>query len=686
MKILIVDDNKENLYMLETLLRGYNYEVESASDGVEALEKVLKNGFGMIISDILMPRMDGFRLCHEVKTNERLKKIAFVFYTATYTDPKDEEFALNLGAEKFIIKPKEPNVFIEILREVIRSQKAGKLVAPRPPVEEEEIYLKEYNERLIKKLEDKMLQLGTKNRYETIINTVIRSVHQSINLQDVLENAVEEMSKNIEGVENISIYLVEGEEAVLRAHRGYTEQYIMQVNRIPYPIGTTWRTIIDGKARYVADVDKDTVIGPAGRELGTKSYLSMPIRFEGKVVGCININSFLKNAFDEEELKLLEVVAQQIEVAINNARIAEAIRESEERLRTIIENEPECVKVVASDGTVLQMNPAGLSMIEAENAEAVIGKSLYPIIVPEHRKAFRDLIESVFRGNKGKLEFEIIGFKRSRRWLEINAVPLYNNLNEVAVLLGVTRDTTERKLAEEALLKATERLQTLSRQLMKVQETERRHIARELHDEIGQALTGVKINLQEMQGLDKQGLHRPRLEESIVTIDRVLQQVRNLSLDLRPSMLDDLGLIAALRWFMDRQAQRTGLIAEFIADPLETKLEPELKTACFRIVQEALTNVARHARAKHIHVELRKSKTELELIIRDDGIGFDVSTAQKRALRGESFGLLGMQERVRLVGGQVEIKSRPRSGTTIRAHFPLTSPLPPRKRGKRRSL
>src|SRR4030066_276571 len=334
MKILIVDDNKENLYMLETLLRGYNYEVESASDGVEALEKVLKNGFGMIISDILMPRMDGFRLCHEVKTNERLKKIAVVLYTATYTDPKDEEFALNLGAEKFIIKPKEPNVFIEILREVIRSQKAGKLVAPRPPVEEEEIYLKEYNERLIKKLEDKMLQLGTKNRYETIINTVIRSVHQSINLQDVLENAVEEMSKNIEGVENISIYLVEGEEAVLRAHRGYTEQYIMQVNRIPYPIGTTWRTIIDGKARYVADVDKDTVIGPAGRELGTKSYLSMPIRFEGKVVGCININSFLKNAFDEEELKLLEVVAQQIEVAINNARIAEALRQSEESYRT----------------------------------------------------------------------------------------------------------------------------------------------------------------------------------------------------------------------------------------------------------------------------------------------------------------------------------------------------------------
>src|SRR3989304_3280013 len=337
MKILIVDDNKENLYMLETLLMGYDYEVESASDGVEAIEKVLKNGFGMIISDILMPRMDGFKLCREVKTNERLKHIAFVFYTATYTEPKDEELALSLGAEAFIIKPQEPEIFIEMLREIIRSYESGKLVALRPPVEEEEVYLKEYNERLIKKLEDKMQQLERKNRYETIIRTVTLNVHRSINLQEVLENAVESMSKNIDGVENISIYMVEGKEAVLRAHRGYTELYIERARRIPYPIGTTWRTIIDGKSRYCADVDNDMVIGPAGIEMGTKSYASMPISFEGKTVGCININSLHKNAFDEEELRVLETVAQQIETAINNAQIAEAMRASEEEIIKINE-------------------------------------------------------------------------------------------------------------------------------------------------------------------------------------------------------------------------------------------------------------------------------------------------------------------------------------------------------------
>ena len=132
--------------------------------------------------------------------------------------------------------------------------------------------------------------------------------------------------------------------------------------------------------------------------------------------------------------------------------------------------------------------------------------------------------------------------------------------------------------------------------------------------------------------------------------------------------------------------RQAGLVAKLTAEPSKIHLSSALETVCFRIIQEALTNVVRHARAKHVYVELRKRDTKLELIIRDDGIGFDVRRAQKRASRGASFGLFGIQERVRLAGGQIEIKSRPKRETTIRAHFPLASPLSPRKRGKRRSL
>ncbi len=182
-------------------------------------------------------------------------------------------------------------------------------------------------------LKQTLTQLSKKNRYEAIISTVTRSVHHSINLPEVLENAVEVMSRNIDVAENVSIYLVEREEAILRAYRGYPDWFVERVRRIPYPKGATWRTIIDGIPRYCPDVDQDTDIGPAGRELGTKSYLSMPIRSEDKTVGCIKIDSFKKNAFDDEELKLLGIVAQQIDVAINNARQAEALRQSEELYR-----------------------------------------------------------------------------------------------------------------------------------------------------------------------------------------------------------------------------------------------------------------------------------------------------------------------------------------------------------------
>ena len=235
--------------------------------------------------------------------------------------------------------------------------------------------------------------------------------------------------------------------------------------------------------------------------------------------------------------------------------------------------------------------------------------------------------------------------------------------------------STEQKHTEEKIQLYTEQLQNLSHSLIEIQEIERRNIAHELHDEIGQVLTAVKINLQAMEGLDKDRLYAQRLEESIVTIDRALQQVRNLSIDLRPSMLDDFGLVTTLQWYIDRQAQCAGFVPKLHTEALQIRLPSDLETTCFRIVQEALTNVVRHARAKNVHVELRQSDTELELIIRDDGIGFDVSAAMKRASRGASFGLFGMQERIRLIDGEIEINSKPNHGTTILARFPLASSM-----------
>ncbi|HEX8312571.1 MAG TPA: response regulator [Chthoniobacteraceae bacterium] len=164
MRVLSVDDKDENLYMLEALLRGHGHQVDSASNGVEALKLAERGVYDLIISDILMPGMDGFQLCRELKKDRRLGAIPFIFYTATYTDPRDAAFALSLGADRFLIKPVEPEILIRHAVEVAESGGSLPKAQETTPAPDETIYLKEYNTRLIAKLEQKSLDLEQTNR------------------------------------------------------------------------------------------------------------------------------------------------------------------------------------------------------------------------------------------------------------------------------------------------------------------------------------------------------------------------------------------------------------------------------------------------------------------------------------------------------------------------------------------
>jgi signal transduction histidine kinase len=191
MKILSVDDKSENLYMLEALLRGYGHEVDSASDGLLALQLAGRGRYDLIISDILMPRMDGFQLCRELKKDDRLRQIPFIFYTATYTDPRDAAFALSLGADRFLVKPLEPEEFIKTIEEAVAQKNAGTAADSTSETgEDEAIYLKEYNARLINKLEKKMLDLEAANR--ALIEDIEereRAARERLRLEDKLRQA-----------------------------------------------------------------------------------------------------------------------------------------------------------------------------------------------------------------------------------------------------------------------------------------------------------------------------------------------------------------------------------------------------------------------------------------------------------------------------------------------------------------
>jgi signal transduction histidine kinase len=231
--------------------------------------------------------------------------------------------------------------------------------------------------------------------------------------------------------------------------------------------------------------------------------------------------------------------------------------------------------------------------------------------------------------------------------------------------------------ADQQLERSAEILRQLSANLLDTQETERRHLARELHDEVGQTLTATKILLEGLQQQESPTAvgaanSSKRLGDAIQCVNHLLTVVRDLSLSLRPPMLDDFGLRPALRWLLDQHTRTTGRPVTFDASSFTHKPAPALETACFRIAQESLTNITRHSQAKQVSVALHSEEDSFTLVVRDDGVGFEVAPARARAVRGGSLGLLGQQERAALVGGRVEIVSAPGSGTEVRVWFPLS--------------
>jgi two-component system sensor histidine kinase UhpB len=244
--------------------------------------------------------------------------------------------------------------------------------------------------------------------------------------------------------------------------------------------------------------------------------------------------------------------------------------------------------------------------------------------------------------------------------------------------LVVINDITERRRTQEALERMNrelelshERLRALSRRLLEVQEEERGRLARDLHDDIGQALTALKIQLESLQRAGDAAL-RARVAEGVETVQHTLERVRQLSLSLRPSQLDDLGLAAALRSHLDRQAGVGGLLAHFDAEEASFEIDPDTETACFRVAQEAITNVLRHAHAHNLWVRLFIAGGRLALSVRDDGRGFDLDAARRRAASDASLGLVGMEERIALANGSLELRAAPGQGTVLVATFPLS--------------
>src|SRR5689334_15724091 len=417
-----------------------------------------------------------------------------------------------------------------------------------------------------------------------------------------------------------------------------------------------------------------------------RSWMGVPLVTSGAVIGLYSVDKIEPDFFKPEHARLAETLAAQAAIAIQNAqlfeqsqryvaeleeRIAErkraevALRESEERYRELFENAKDAIYVHDLEGTYLSINRAAEKLSGYSRAE-IVGHNFKEFVAPEHVRYVRDSFwKKLAQQGETTYEVDFINKDGRRVPIEVSSRAIYEN-GELVGVQGMARDVSERKLAQDALL-------MFSRNLIEAQEEERRRIARELHDQIGQILTAVKMNLHAVQQFCQGSEAGSYVKDNIEAVDEALRLVRDLSVELRPPILDDLGLTTALRWYVDRYTKRTGLSVDVLIDlPDENERFPrELETACFRIAQEALTNVVRHAKATQVLVRLTRDTDVLFLIVKDDGVGFDVDRLRKRASRVATLGLVSMQERAHAAGGTIEIDSAPASGTEIRFSLPL---------------
>ena len=272
--------------------------------------------------------------------------------------------------------------------------------------------------------------------------------------------------------------------------------------------------------------------------------------------------------------------------------------------------------------------------------------------------------------NYALLKFALSPLTRLRQTMEqVQA----GDMTSKAPLTGFDPDADSLAQTFNTMLAAIDDLsKTRAIQILHAQEQERKRIARELHDETSQVLTSLLISLAMLEESLTSDTGRARIADTRALAHQTLRAVRNLSIDLRPSALDDLGLLPALRWYIKEYQQKCGIEVEFTSSGLKERLSPEMETAIYRIIQESLTNTAKHARAHKVWVTVTEDCDAIHAGIRDDGCGFDAPAVLRTPWQDRGLGLGGMMERASLLNGSVDIASEPESGTTITVRIPLT--------------
>jgi PAS domain S-box-containing protein len=461
---------------------------------------------------------------------------------------------------------------------------------------------------------------------------------------------------------------------------GYDEGYISggKVFSLDDPDvqkGPTATAIRNGVYFYSNDIGNDPRMTPWAKDALEREFraaIALPIKKRDQVVGVFHIYSQEKYCFDDNEITLLEEATRNIAFTLENLENEHLRQEAEKQIEnekllsdSIINSLPGVFYLLDRNGKFIRWNK-NFELVTGMTSEEM--KHLHPLdfFEGDDRTKVQQKIGEVFTSGHSEVTAYFTTKDKKRIPYYYNGTRVY--FEGIEYLIGTGIDITPRVNAENELRARTEEIQKLTGYLQHIREEERTHIAREIHDVIGQQLTAMKMDASWIR--KKVPADEPvaeRLTGMIALIDETIKTVRRISSELRPVMLDDFGLVSALEWQTSEFRKNSGIDAKFVSDFEEEELDKDLATNIFRVYQEALTNIARHSGASQVESVLDFRDDLLELKISDNGVGFDENEVKKK----KSLGLLGMKERARMFEGQLVFVPNHPTGTRLILSIPI---------------
>jgi PAS domain S-box-containing protein len=506
------------------------------------------------------------------------------------------------------------------------------------------------------------------------LNQIAGAVSESLDLDHVLNKAIDNVFEVMQA-DVVFIFLLdeENQELSLAAHRGTTEELARGVDRLKVGEGFNGRVAESGKPLLVEDASRDPRLT---REVVSKfqihSILIAPLSSKSRVNGTIAISMYSYRVFQPEEVELLTAIGNQIGIAVENAHlyqqqqvITQQLQVSEERYRGLFENSSEAILVCSTVGRIIMVNRACEQLTGYDQSE-LFNSAIYQLFTGVSLEKVKQLFSEELEEAHIR-EYEEISLTKkdgAEASIELRISPLYRNNGKIGFQV-IARDVTEERQLRRNMDYYIE-------QITRAQEDERLRISRELHDDTAQALAGLS------RGLDSIISTKRGLPESVInelgklhhTADLALEGVRRYSQDLRPSILDDLGLVPAMEWLITDLKERDGIATEFTISGEKYRLVPEKELTVFRICQEVMSNIRRHSKATSVEVSVDYGSDALTIILSDNGQGFKMPERTSDLAASGRLGIIGMRERARLIGGTLIVQSDYGSGTTVTLRIP----------------